>query len=297
MRCRYHIGKLRQFRCRHLIPGTADVQRRSGNAVLAQRRDQRSLIDEIATGQIDEECVRPHLRQGGLPDQILGLLIGNGETDDIIRTRQQIVERHVPDRGIADRCEGIGDQNFHAEHFCQSGKVAADAAIADDAEPAAGKLPSHPDFRHPSGMIVRGRARDAAREIDHEAERELGHRLDETRARLRHQHAGRGRRRHVDVADIDRAADEGTQLWQMRKDFARSLRQTIGDDDVDILRGIDQMRRIERVVALMQADVGHRPQTAETALAVIVAPHLRGVGQQHFQHFSPNSRAHAAMRC
>jgi len=38
--------------------GAAYVHRRSGNAVLAQRSAQRSLIDEIATGKIDKERVR-----------------------------------------------------------------------------------------------------------------------------------------------------------------------------------------------------------------------------------------------
>ena len=93
-----------------------------------------------------------------------------------------------------------------------SAQIAADAAIADDAEAAAGQLPAHDDLRLAPGMVVRGRARNAARQIDHEAEREFRDRLHEARPGPRDQHAGRGRGVDIDVADIDRAANEGAQV-------------------------------------------------------------------------------------
>ena len=56
----------------------------------------------------------------------------------------------------------------------------------------------------------------------------------------------------------------------------------VGDDDLDIARGLDQGGGIERIVAFMQRDVGDRPQAAQAALAIIVAPHLRRMGEQNF---------------
>ena len=97
------------------------------------------------------------------------------------------------------------------------------------------------------GMIVGRRARNAARQIDHEAEREFGDRLDEARPCPRHQDAGRGRGIDIDVADIDRAANEGAQVRQRWKYLARSGGEPIGHDDIDIARGLDQAGGVERV--------------------------------------------------
>ena len=63
--------------------------------------------------------------------------------------------------------------------------------------------------------------------------------------------------------------------------------QTVGDDDVDVGRDLDQMFRIERYIALMQLDLGHRAQTGQATLTVILAPHLRRVGQKNLQDKPP----------
>ncbi len=138
MRRRYDIWKPRQLRCRHLIPGAAYVDRRAGNAVLAQRSGQCSLIDQIAPGQIDKKRVRPHARQGCLPDQILGLFVRHRETNDVIGPCEKILKRDMLDISVIDSDEGIGDQNRHAQRFRDRRQIAADAAVADDAETAAG---------------------------------------------------------------------------------------------------------------------------------------------------------------
>ena len=96
-------------------------------------------------------------------------------------------------------------------------------------------------------MVVGGRARNAARQIDHVAEREFGDRLHEARPRPRHQDAGRGRGVDIDVADIDRAANEGAQIWQRRKYLARSGGEAIGHDDIDVISGRDQAGGVERI--------------------------------------------------
>ena len=109
------FGKLCQFRRRHLVQRAADIHRGAGDAVLAQCRRQRGLVDEIAARQVDEEGMRLHARQRRLPDQIFGLLVGDREADDKIGSCQQIVERHMLEVLFADGRKGIGDQNFHAQ--------------------------------------------------------------------------------------------------------------------------------------------------------------------------------------
>ena len=117
MRRRDHIRKSCELRRRHLVRRAADIHRRASDALLAQRRRQRGLIDEIAAGQIDEEGVRLHPRQRRLPDQIFGLFVGDREADDVVGAGKQIVERQMPDIGIADGREGIGDHHFHAQRL------------------------------------------------------------------------------------------------------------------------------------------------------------------------------------
>src|SRR5260370_311286 len=64
----------------------------------------------------------------------------------------------------------------------------------------------------------------AARQIDQKAERELRDGGNEAGPCPRDQHAGRACGLDIDVADIDRAANESAQLWQPRKDLAWPLR-------------------------------------------------------------------------
>ena len=109
---------------------------------------ERCFIDQIAARQIDEEGMLLHPRQRRLPDQVFGLLVGDGEADDVVGPAKQLVERNMLDRGIIDGREGIGDQHLHAQRLGDRREITADAAIADDADAAACKLPAHHDIGH-----------------------------------------------------------------------------------------------------------------------------------------------------
>lgn len=129
MRSRYDIRELRQLRRRHLISGAAYIHRRPGNAVLSQRSDQGCLVDQIATGQIDEERVRLHVRQRCLPDQIFGTFVGDCQTDNVIGVAEEVFEQQMLYACVVNGCKWIGYQNLHAQCFCYPRKVLADAAI------------------------------------------------------------------------------------------------------------------------------------------------------------------------
>ena len=99
----------------------------------------------------------------------------------------------------------------------------------------------------------------------------------------------------IDVADIDRTANEGAQFWQRRKYLARTRGEAIGDDDVDIISGsLDQAGGVKRIVRIMQLDLRDGLQPGQAALAIILHAGLRRMGQQDF-HVS--SRRRAAMPC
>ena len=50
------------------------------------------------------------------------------------------------DAGVVDASKGIGDQHLHAQYLGDISEITADAAIADDADAAAGELPAHDDI-------------------------------------------------------------------------------------------------------------------------------------------------------
>src|ERR1700692_467771 len=120
---------------------------------------------------------------------------------------------------IVHNREWIGNHNLHAQRDTDRRKELADAAVANDAKNAAGQLPTHHDLRSPTGVVLRGRARNSARQIDHKAERELRHRLHEARPSPGDQHTRGGCSFDIDVTDIDGATNEGTQLWKPRENL------------------------------------------------------------------------------
>jgi len=97
-------------------------------------------------------------------------------------------------------------------------------------------------------MIVTHVTGYSARQIDHEAERQFGHRVDEARPGVRHQHADFRGGLDVDFADIDGDPDKSRQPRQRGDYLRRTGRHAVGDDDPRTLRRGDQASSIERPV-------------------------------------------------
>ena len=84
---------------------------------------------------------------------------------------------------------------------------------------------------HPRA-ISGGGVGDAAREVDHEADRRSALGIDEAGAGPRHPDAVRRGHADVDVADVDGAAHERDQLGQLLEQGGRPLGRAIGDGDL-----------------------------------------------------------------
>ena len=85
-----HVGAPRQCERGHLVLCAANVKGSAGDALVVERAGKRGLVNQVAARQIYEIGRRHHLREGFGVHQILGLLVGNGEAHDEIRSCQQI---------------------------------------------------------------------------------------------------------------------------------------------------------------------------------------------------------------
>ena len=90
-------------------------------------------------------------------------------------------------------------------------------------------------------MISMRGARNAAREIDQKPEDELAHRRDEAGARLGDENPRPARSLDVDIADVDGAAQERAELRQALEHRGRPGRLAVGDDEIAVRRGGNQL--------------------------------------------------------
>ena len=283
------VGQAGEFGRRHLVRCPADIHGGAGDATFGQGLRQCRLVDEIAARHVDEEGIGLHAPEGRLAQQVLGLLVGDGEADHVVGARQKIVERQLGEATIVDLGIGIRHQHGHAEPGQQRRQGARDAAVADDADRAAAELATDPDLRSPAGVIVGHGARDAARKIDQQAEREFHDRLHEARLGMGYQHTRPRGRFDIDVADVDGATHHDSQPRQPGEDFARHRGGAVGDDEVDVARRRDHPGGIEGGAALVQRHLDQLLQARECARAIVLPPGQRHVGEKQLQLVSSDS--------
>ena len=221
--------------------------------------------------------MRPQLARA---DEALRLLRGHRQGEHEVGAPQQLVELDLLDVGVLDRHVGVVDHHLHAEGERQLGDAPAEGAVADDADCGARKLTAHAGVRGAACLVGGIGARDAAGRIDHQADHELADGRHPAAARLRHQHAGGAGRLHVDVADVDCDPADGDEVGQGGEDGGGARRRAVGNDDAAALRRRNQIGRVERVGAFVQADVAQRAQARQRALAVVVAAHVRRVREK-----------------
>jgi hypothetical protein len=104
------------------------------------------------------------------------------------------------------------------------------------------------------------------------------------RARLGHQDSVAARGRHVDVADVDRAARERDEIGRMVEKLRESGRAAIRDDEPAAARGVDQLMRVELAPKRVEAHLAERLQAGERPLAVVVLQRFRWMRKEDARH-------------
>ena len=164
--------------------------------------------------------------------------------------------------------------------LADAGEVLPDDAVADDAERRALELAPDPRLRRPADAVGGDRIGDAAGEIDDQPEPELRDRRREARRCARDENAVAARGRHVDVADVDGAAQEGDELGRALEDRGETRRLAVRDDDLAALPVGDQRLGVEHPPGRVDDDLRHLPERRDGALAVVVAQHVGAVRQE-----------------
>src|SRR5712692_5986858 len=285
VRRRDHVGPARELERGHLVRRTPNVDRGARDAPLLERPLERRLIDQIAARQIDEERTRLHLRESRGVHQILGFLGRDGEAYHEVGFGEQRVERRLTDAGRRDGLVRVADDHLHAERLADRREISADDAIADDPQGGALELTSGAGLRSAALAINERRARDVAREIDHEPERHFGNGGGKAGRRPGHQDTLRARRRHVDVADIDRAAQERDErTGRVPKESRRPRGLPVRHDDLAAARRLRQRIGVENPPGRIDPHLGMAFERRHGARAIIVLQHVRGVGEKHAGH-------------
>ena len=158
--------------------------------------------------------------------------------------------------------------------------MAADAAKADDAERAAGKLAAHGGGGRFARVIGGGVGGNAAGEVDRQAEHELDHGRHEARPGAGDEHAGGAGGSHVHVANVHGDTDEGAEAGKGGEHRGWPLRHAVRYDHGGIGRHCSELCRAEGGIAVMQAHLGQTAQAGERFRAVVVTAHRGRVGEE-----------------
>ena len=226
------LGRQRLGR-EHIEDGAADP-------ALAQRRDQRGLVDHRPAADVEEPRGRLHRRQRSRPQQAPCAVGQRHDDDDEVRLAERALERGQPVDALdlAHGAAGAADaEHAHAQRAGGGGDRAADVAEADERHRLARQAIGQ-NLLAPAPLTLRGAVGlRALRDRQAPAQHVLAHPRPEDSGRARHGHARRQRR---DEHPVDAGAH------RLQPPQARRARVEIGRElpRVDDLGFADGRRRL-----------------------------------------------------
>ena len=175
---------------------------------------------------------------------------------DHVGHAQQLLQR--ADRlgvAVAELSGAVVVDHPHADGLGQGGELAADIAIADDAERLAADLEAALGRLVPgAGMRGGGAWRDAAHQHDDLADGEFGDAAGVGERRVEHRDSEGGCRTQVDLVGADAEAADRHQRAGAAEHALGKLGAAADAEDVGAAHGLDQRVVLERL--LIQRDAG-----------------------------------------
>ena len=222
-----HARMACEFGRGHLIGRAADVEGTAGEPAAVERGEQGAVVDQLAARRVHEQRARTHCldvaRRSAFRCGAFSVARQTTKSD----SPSSSAKRQGADR-TAKVVEGL--RRGRPARACRTrarGRRGASPSGRSPITPrvAAAQLAADEGHQRPRRRGRRGRRRRCRGPRSTIWRRPLGDGGDEAGARLSHQHAVRARGGDVDLADVDRAAQEREQLGQSRE---RALRgQTV----------------------------------------------------------------------
>ena len=177
-----------------------------------QRGAERIDLHDRAAARVQQACARFHLRELGGPDHVLGLRRFRNVKRDEVRFGEQLFE--LRDRAVVAHRElrhDVVEHHAHAERFSEHADLAADMAVADDAEGVTADLVAPDRELAPLTRVNFSQAvAELARQHHDLGEDELGDRAGVRERGVERRHTGAPRAHEIDLirADAKRADRE-----------------------------------------------------------------------------------------
>ena len=189
-----------------------DVDRGAGDLARGERLEQRRVVDQLATGGVDDPGAVLHAGERPRVDHVARLVVQRQVERHEVGPREHAGERVALDPGLAETVGGderVVRDDAHLQPERAAGDLLPDPPVAEDPERLLRELDPAPLRALPAPRHQRGvRLRDVPRQRHEQADRVLGGRDDVRLGGVRDDDAASGRRLDVDVVDTDaRPAD------------------------------------------------------------------------------------------
>ena len=231
----------------------------AGDPALLDGVVERLLVDDAATGGVDEHEARLDLRQLLLADHAERLGRLRQVDGDEVGLFEQLVESDQLDAHLgrtAGLDVGVVGDDLHAEGAEPLSDEDADAAQADDADGLLVELDAGVLAALPLAVLQRGVGRsDVARGGQHERHGELRGGDDVGGRGVHDHHAGLGGRLDVDVVEADTGAGDHLQLLGGGEGLGVDLGRAAHQDGVDVGDGGQEFGAVG-AVAVADLEVG-----------------------------------------
>ena len=237
--------------------GVGDVERGAADVSAFERASQCLLVDDLATGGVDQDRGRLHRVQLGLADQAFGVASQRHVEADEVGLSQRAVEVVV----AADL------DDAHVEPARALGDGCADAAGADDRQRRAVDVDPDPALRLPRPPLARARVGrclvDAPRGGKQQREREVGGGFGEDARGDADGDAALLRCLEVDVVAADRVVGDHPELRRGVEDLGvdpvgQQTQQPLGVRDT-----VEQLRARRRELVRVHDDLVLRREPLE----------------------------------
>ncbi len=272
MRREDDIGQLQQ----RMIGGRRflheHVESGPGQMARSQRLYQRLLVDDAATGAVDDASTLGQHRQLRSADQVacfVGQRRMHGEEIDARQHLGEIgdsLDAHLRSAGRGEK--GIEADDLHVQAGGAAGDLTADASETDDAERPAGQLGADELAALPLALFHAGVAGGRmAGQRHQQRDRVLGGADGVAAGRVHDDDALARRGSHVDVVHSHAGADDDAQPARVLQLGRRDARVAADDDAVGAADGFLQGRAFQ-AMPLVEFDAGLPQQVQARRLAI-----------------------------